>query len=273
MSKIEITVVNDSANAIDLVDFIAAHTPLAKAAIKRALTFGGGWIKPAGQSSLKRCRKAKYAVRPGDTCAFYYDAELIARPLPQPRVIYENDHWGIWYKPRHQVTQGSRYGDANALERQINQLRQQPVWLIHRLDSAACGLIIFAYSVSACAQLNQLLKNQHIKKTYQARVLGHINPAGIIELPLDGNAALTEYRCVKQDENSSWVSIRLHTGRYHQIRRHFAQLGHPLLGDPRYGTGNAHAGGLQLVASQLEFIDPISQAGVNVTLSDEFCLF
>ena len=273
MQKIEITEINRSSNAIDLVDFIEGHTKLSKAAIKRGLTFGGGWIKPAGLSSFKRCRKAKYSVKPGDTCAFYYDAKLIAEPQAEPVVIFENSHFGIWYKPRNQVTQGSRYGDANSLERQISQLRQKPVWLIHRLDSAASGLVIFAYSAAVCAQLNQLLQSQNIKKIYQAQVLGQVLKNGTIELPLDGNTALTEYTCVQQDDYSSLVIIRLHTGRFHQIRRHFAQIGHPLLGDPRYGEGNSHQAGLHLVASQLEFLDPINRTPVNVTLPREYCLF
>lgn len=273
MSKIEINTVYDGTVAMDWVDFIAAHTPLSKAAIKRGLTFGGGWIKPAGQSAFKRCRKAKSQIQPGDTGAFYYDAELLARPAVPPQVVFENAYFGIWYKPRHQVTQGSRYGDANALERQIAQLRKQPVWLVHRLDSAASGLVIFAYSSAVCAQLNKLLQTHQIKKMYQAQVLGLISAQGIIELPLEGHSARTEYTRVQQDEHCSWVSIRLHTGRHHQIRRHFAQLGHPLMGDPRYGSGNTHRAGLQLVASQLEFIDPVNNAPVKVTVPVEYGLF
>ena len=61
MSKTEVNAVFNGPGTVDLVDFIAAHCALSKAAIKRGLTFGGGWIKPAGQSSFKRCRKAKPA--------------------------------------------------------------------------------------------------------------------------------------------------------------------------------------------------------------------
>lgn len=273
MSKTEMSAVFNGPGTVDLVDFIAAHCALSKAAIKRGLTFGGGWIKPAGQSSFKRCRKAKACVKPGDTCAFYFDAELIAKQWPAPQVIFDSQHFGIWYKPRNQVTQGSRYGDANALERHVSQTRQKPVWLVHRLDSAACGLVLFAYSAAACAKLNHLLQHQQINKTYQAQVLGHVHVGGKIDTPLDGNSALTEFTRVAMDEHTSLVNIRLHTGRFHQIRRHFAHLGHPLLGDPRYGAGNAQASGLQLVASELSFIDPLTHTPVCVTLPREYCLF
>ena len=273
MGKIEIKAIYDGVGTCDLVDFIAQHAALSKAAIKRGLTFGGGWIKPAGQGALKRCRKAKYSVKPGETCEFYYDADLIAQEWAEPIVIFEQEHFGVWYKPRHQVTQGSRYGDANALERQISQLRQQPVWLVHRLDSAASGLVMFAYSSAACAKLSLLLQQHKIKKIYQAQVLGQISESGTIDVLLDGHCALTEYTRVQQDERCSWVSIRLHTGRYHQIRRHLANIGHPLMGDPRYGNGNRQNAGLQLVASQLEFIDPFNNAPVCVTLPREYCLF
>ncbi|HMU66293.1 MAG TPA: RluA family pseudouridine synthase [Cellvibrionaceae bacterium] len=273
MSKTAVTLIHQGASAIDLVDLIASHCALSKAAIKRGLTFGGGWIKPAGQSAFKRCRKAKASIKPGDTCAFYFDEHLIAQQWPQPEVIFEHEHFGIWYKPRHQVTQGSKYGDANSLERQINQLRQKPVWLVHRLDSAACGLVLFAYTAAACAKLNNLLQNQQIHKIYQAQVLGQIAASGRIDVPLDGKNALTEFTRIAVDEHSSLVSIRLHTGRLHQIRRHFAALGHPLLGDPRYGSSNAHSDGLKLVASELRFTDPISRTPLSITLPREYCLF
>jgi tRNA pseudouridine32 synthase/23S rRNA pseudouridine746 synthase len=273
MAKLELTARHEGDSTVDLVDFIATHCALSKAAIKRGLTFGGGWLKPAGQSAFKRCRKAKTCVKPGDTCAFYFDEQLIAQQWPQPKVIFEHEHFGIWYKPRNQVTQGSKYGDANSLERQIGQLRQKPVWLIHRLDSAACGLVLFAYSAAACAKINNLLQNQQIHKIYQAQVVGQITASGRIDTPLDGKNALTEFTAVAVDEHSSLVSIRLHTGRLHQIRRHFAGLGHPLLGDPRYGSGNAHPDGLKLVASELSFTDPISRTPLCITLPREYCLF
>lgn len=273
MAKIEVKAVNTGVTACDLVDFIAAQCTLSKAAIKRGLTFGGGWIKPVGQSSLKRCRKAKYSLKPGDACEFYYDENLIAQRWEAPLPVYEQQQFGIWYKPRHQVTQGSRYGDANALERHISDFKQQPIWLVHRLDSAACGLVMFAYSAQACAKLSQLMQAREIVKTYQAQLEGSVDAQGVIEQPLDGQDALTEFNRVTQDDHTSWVSIRLHTGRYHQIRRHFAAIGHPLVGDPRYGAGKSNAAGLQLVASQLEFCEPFFQVPLRITLPHEYCLF
>ena len=83
--------------------------------------------------------------------------------------------------------------------------------------------------------------------------------AGRIDLPLDGRPALTEYRVERYDRarDASVVQIRIRTGRTHQIRRHLAALGHPVLGDPRYGRGNADPRGLQLVAAGLTFRCPL----------------
>lgn len=244
-----------------LVDAIAEASGLAKSAVKRGLTFGGGWIKLAGDKQLKRCRKAKQAIQAGDYYEFYYDAQLLAAPIPQPTVILETPHWGIWYKPVNQVAQGSRFGDANCLEVCVKRSRAGPVFLVHRLDREASGLLMLAYTPQAAAALSQLWAGREIQKGYQARVLGAVAPTGDIELELDGKPAHTHYTLAyhAEDNASSAVDVRLYTGRLHQIRRHFAAIGHPLLGDPKYGEGNRFSGGLQLVASRLSFPDPCNQ--------------
>lgn len=259
-----------------MVDVIAEASGLSKSAIKRALIFGGGWLKAAGAKQLSRCRKAKQVVKPGDYFEFYYDERLLSAELPSPEVVLETSDWGIWYKPANQVAQGSRYGDANCLEVCVQRLRQKPVYLIHRLDREASGLLMLAYHSRAAAALSQLWAGRDIAKYYQARVLGKL-PSGEqhIQLPLDDKSAHTEYQLAQsaEDDASSLVNIRLHTGRLHQIRRHFEAIGHPLLGDPRYGNGNRFAAGLQLVATRLAFNDPCSGRTIDCELPSHWRLF
>jgi len=78
---------------------------------------------------------------------------------------------------------------------------------------------------------------------------------------VDGKAALTEFEALSYDPaaNASKVAVRIKTGRLHQIRRHFDLIGHPVMGDPRYGAGNKNKKGLQLVADRLSFICPFAK--------------
>jgi tRNA pseudouridine32 synthase/23S rRNA pseudouridine746 synthase len=84
--------------------------------------------------------------------------------------------------------------------------------------------------------------------------------SGRIELPLDGQAALTRYRVSACDATAGTCTLEVETdtGRKHQIRRHLALLGVPVIGDPRYGRGNKDPGGLRLTAHRLAFRCPFS---------------
>lgn len=260
-----------------LVDVLAGLTPLSKSCIKRALVFGGGWVKAAGKRQLQRCRKAKYVVKPGDTLAFYYDEALLAAPVAVPECLLDTPHFGVWYKPANQVVQGSLFGDANSLEAVIQTLRGHAVHVVNRLDREAKGLVLVAYEPAAAKALSHLWQQQAVEKDYQALVLGHPQPAeGHLRTPLEGKAAHTEYQVVAHLDNGlSHVAIRLHTGRYHQIRRHFADFGHPLMGDPAYGEGNRWPQGLQLAAVGLRFLNPCCQPAqpVAVRVPEGYGLF
>ncbi len=256
-----------------LVDLIASHSELSKSAIKKALNFGGGWLKAGGKGSPQRCRRATKALNKGDQVEFFYDDKLYTDTPPAPTPIYTNRDWGIWYKPANLVAQGTPYGDAGCMEQQVQALSgQKQVFLIHRLDREAAGLMIFAYHRLAAAQLNELWRDGKVEKIYQAEVHGQPQESGKIEEPLDGKAASTRFQVIEQKANSALVRIHLDTGRFHQIRRHFANVGHPLIGDPKYGAGSDKRP-LQLVASELSFRCPPDQQHRQVILPAELRLF
>lgn len=98
---------------------------------------------------------------------------------------------------------------------------------------------------------------------YDAELRGRVGPessAGRIDLPLDGRAATTEYSVARYDPttDTSLVDVVMRTGRRHQLRRHFAMVGFPVMGDPRYGENNKNTDGLKLTAGGLEFTCPFS---------------
>jgi 23S rRNA pseudouridine1911/1915/1917 synthase len=150
--------------------------------------------------------------------------------------------------------------------------------IVHRLDRDTSGLLIVARNDRAQASLMAQLKARRIKKTYLALVAGSVAAAaGRIEAPIgrdprhrtrmavvpDGRAATTGYRVRERFGGWTLLEIDLVTGRTHQIRVHLDAIGHPIAGDPVYGTGTSRRGprGLErlfLHAWRLELTSPSS---------------
>lgn len=193
------------------------------------------------------------------------------QPL-KPTLVADFRRYSAWFKPAGLLVDGSRYGDHCTLERQVEQYfgGNRRVFLVHRLDREAAGVMLVAHSSQAAARLGALFHDRKVGKYYRIEVRGRLAPAGAtgrIDEPLDGKAARTEYTVLGVDAGRevSRLEVRIHTGRYHQIRRHFAASGHPVMGDPRYGEHNADPRGMQLVASRLSFVCPWSGQAVTVS--------
>ena len=129
--------------------------------------------------------------------------------------------------------------------------------IVHRLDRDTSGLLMVARTDAAQASLMAQLKARRVKKTYQALVLGEVAAAvGRIEAPIgrdpkhrtrmgvvaDGRAATTGYRVRERFAGWTLLELDLVTGRTHQIRVHLDAIGHPIAGDPLYGTGTSRRG-------------------------------
>jgi len=129
--------------------------------------------------------------------------------------------------------------------------------IVHRLDRDTSGLLMVARNDAAQASLMAQLKARRVKKTYVALVLGSVAAAaGRIEAPIgrdpkhrirmavvpDGRAATTGYRVRERFAGWTLLELDLVTGRTHQIRVHLEAIGHPVAGDPLYGTGTSRRG-------------------------------
>jgi len=148
--------------------------------------------------------------------------------------------------------------------------------IVHRLDRDTSGLLIVAKTDVAQAGLMAQLKARRVKKTYLALVQGSVAAAvGRIEAPIgrdpklrtrmavvnDGRASTTGYRVRERFAGWTLLEVDLITGRTHQIRVHLEAIGHPIAGDPVYGTGTSRRGPeglarLFLHAWRLEFSSP-----------------
>ena len=124
--------------------------------------------------------------------------------------------------------------------------------LVHRLDRDTSGVMVFALSPNAQRHLGLQFEKRQTKKTYVARVWGQIKAdTGTVDLPIivdwpnrpkqmicheTGRAALTDWQVINRDRGETRVKLSPKTGRSHQLRIHMLALGHPILGDPFYGT-------------------------------------
>ena len=251
-------------------DLVAARAGLAKSRVKDAMCKGAVWLT-GKRGGRKRLRKATAQPLSGEVLDLYYDARLLAVKPPVARCLHDAGQYSVWLKPAGLLAQGTDYGDHCSLVRQVEAhfRLKRPVLPVHRLDREAVGLMILAHSKTAAAKLSKLLQDNAIDKQYRVTVLGCPSPEqGVIELPLDGKPAITQYTRTSHDQASdtSVVEVTLKTGRLHQIRRHFALLGHPVLGDPKYGVGNKNSTGMELVAHSLAFRCPITRKEVRISL-------
>jgi 23S rRNA pseudouridine1911/1915/1917 synthase len=143
---------------------------------------------------------------------------------------------------------GSEYGGIAGVQRP---------GIVHRLDRDTSGLIMVAKNDLAQASLMAQLKARRVKKTYLALVLGSVAAnVGRIEAPIgrdpkhrtrmavvsDGRPSVTGYRVRERLEGWTLLELDLVTGRTHQIRVHLTAIGHPIAGDPVYGSGTSRKG-------------------------------
>jgi len=217
-----------------------------------------------------------------------------ADPIGQPElpldVVYEDADLLIVNKPAGQVVHPAPGHASGTL---VNALlgRDQPLapggiagvqrpGIVHRLDRDTSGLLMVARTDAAQASLQAQLKARRIRKTYLALVAGSVAAAaGRIEAPVgrdpgrrtrmavvpDGRPSITGYRVRERFDGWTLLELDLVTGRTHQIRVHLEAIGHPVAGDPMYGTGTSRRGpaGLErlfLHAWRLELTSPSSGA-------------
>ncbi len=200
-------------------------------------------------------------------------------------VIFRDDHVLAINKPSGLAVQGGtqteRHLDA-MLDALTFDASERPR-LVHRLDRDTSGVLLLARTRNSATQLGRMFKTRDVKKTYWALVAGAPRPAsGTINLPLakTGHAGEQRVRAVEIDDpkaqkavthyatvanagvTTAWVVLRPETGRTHQLRAHMAAIGHPVVGDRKYGDRHSNPGGeiemrLHLHAHSLSLPHPV----------------
>lgn len=181
------------------------------------------------------------------------------------RVIHEDERLVAVNKPAGQlVIPGRGAAPGEPLVREVEAWLGGKAWVVHRLDREASGLVLFAKTAAAHRWLCALFEQRRIKKTYLAAVAGRVERDGELAQPLkefgsgrvavsaQGKPSLTRYKVVRRWEKASLLEVDLVTGRRHQIRVHLCAAGHPILGDPLYGSPRPVGGAPRLMLHALE---------------------
>ncbi len=201
------------------------------------------------------------------------------KPLEFPlEVIFEDDCIAVVRKPGGIITSGNAYLSlANALPHNLAQSQEkdalpypQPA---HRLDYATSGLVLIGKTASCLTALNQQFENHQIQKTYHALSAGAMEQEGIVKTPIDGKSATSYYKVLdavasERYDRLNLLELRPSSGRRHQLRKHLASIGHPILGDKDYATGQLKnfGKGLYLQASSLVFEHPVTKEKMQFEL-------
>jgi len=226
--------------------------------------------------------KPHYKVKENAEVSFCVDEKAKEEFEPEDiklKIVYEDDDLAVIDKPTglvvHPAPGNYRHTLVNALKnifKTLSSINPGRPGIVHRLDKETSGLLVVAKNNHAHLDLARQFSEHSIKKVYVAIVKGRVEfDEGVIEAPIARHAfkrknmsvnfsenakdAKTFYRTLKRSKDFSFLELTPFTGRTHQLRVHLDFIGHPILGDDKYGKNNKFTR-LALHAKTLGFIHP-----------------
>ena len=205
------------------------------------------------------------------------------------QVLLEDNHCLAIDKPAGLLSMGDETGDTSAADRVREYLKRKYdkpgnvfIGIVHRLDRPVSGVMLFARTSKAASRLSDQFRRGAVKKTYRALVHGHVdhhsgqltdwlmkdrdrNHVSVVSRTVAGaKQARLDYEVIDHRDGQSLLELTPITGRSHQIRVQLAHLGHPIVGDMRYGAHESLDGRIALHATRLEFEHPTKHGPVVV---------
>ena len=206
-------------------------------------------------------------------------------------VLFEDNHIIAVNKNSSEIVQGDKTGDeplSETIKKYLKEKYDKPgevfLGVTHRLDRPVSGVVLFAKTSKALTRLNEMFRNQEIKKTYWAIVkdkpesidgrLEHFlvrnekqnKSVAHTKMVPNAKAAALTYKLIAKSDTYYMLEVLLETGRHHQIRCQLAKMGCPIKGDLKYGFSRSNPnGGISLHARKVVFTHPVSKQQIEIT--------
>ena len=247
---------------------------------------------PSRKAAAKAIKRGEILIdgqpaRSGDWVEAFQTLELLDLQQRIPKtyrlpldVVFEDDHLAVVDKPPGIEVSGNKFRTLeNALAGNLApSVRPDALdWPrpVHRIDYSTGGLLLVAKTARAQVFLGRQFEERKVHKRYRAVVMGKVPAPGTVDEPLGGLPAHSRYVPLQtvpslRSGQLTLVDLFPATGRTHQLRRHMAAIGHPIVGDQKYGEeGRVLKGkGLFLAAVELRFPHPADQRETEVAIPD-----
>ena len=221
-----------------------------------------------------------------------------------PKILFEDNHLLVAVKPAGVLSQSDMTGSPDMLTllkaylvEKYNKPGEAYLGLLHRLDRPVRGGMVFAKTSKCAGRISEQIRSRTVKKKYRAIVYGAFekdkgeirsyllknSKTNLVDVfdtkekaPKDAKECFLEYEVIGQGRIAgvpvSLLSVDLHTGRSHQIRAQLSSIGHPIVGDRKYGKEpNRFSGDILLESYHLEIDHPVSHERMvfEIPLSEE----
>lgn len=246
-----------------LFDLMESHPSLSKKSLD---------LISLGSVYLNHCRETNphIEIKPGDLLRVHQEPRRYPIPFGEKNIVFENDEFLVIDKPSLLPTHATVDNlKENALS--ILQTLRPEVYVLNRLDLETRGLLVFAKTKIFHREFQELLKTRRIEKIYRATAEGEVQLSGLLthHMVKSFRSPKVLFRDPRADtqicqleilqctysplDDSSDITLRLITGRSHQIRAQMAFEGHPLRGDTAYGSKRPYP--FSLICEELSWMD------------------
>ncbi len=275
-------------------DIIKTYTPTADAELLPFLLESLPDIKRTNVKELLKHNQVKVGqtvitqfnqpLAAGDTVSVNFTREFPRFYNKRVKLVYEDDDilvinkgYGLLSMGNDRISEGTAYSIMKEYLKWVDP--RQKIFIVHRLDQHTSGLMMFAKNVTAKEKMQHNWNNMVLNRKYVCVVEGNVEQdEGTVrsylaensrfevystENPEEGQLAVTRYRVLKRRGGFTMLEVELDTGRKNQIRVHMKDIGHPIVGDRKYGAKPSSIHRLALHAQTLRFVHPITRREMN----------